>query len=80
MKLTTLIQPVLKYLTSRETNYHERNLTNLYEDESKLLEKITEAHADPDISPSGDYIILLTSRLRETRNLIEAIEAKKVSR
>lgn len=67
MKISELLSNIFKYLTTRETNYHIRTLTHLYDEETKILEKIIQAHSDTNNSPSGDYTIMLTSRLKKNK-------------
>lgn len=81
MKTTIMgiLNNLLKYLVARELNSNIRTIIELYEEEEKLVSKISEAHGSPDFNPDGSYILRLKHRLKSTRVLIEFLETKTLS-
>jgi hypothetical protein len=67
---------LLKFLAARELNSNVRTIIELYNEEEKLISKISEAHGSLDFSPDGSYILQLKHRLEANRNIIKLLEAK----
>jgi|GEM_PF-4817131 len=62
------------YLAKRESNYSIRLLKELYDEETKLLEKILELETSSDSNPNEALILQLYSRTKRTRKLINKLQ------
>ena len=62
------------YLAKRESNYSIRLLKDLYEEETKLLERILELETSIDSNPNDALVLQLYSRTKRTRKLIAKLQ------
>lgn len=76
MEILKLINTLISYFASKEVNYNTRTLLDLYEEESKIQNKLIELHSDPNHSPNGTTVQLLNNQLNNTRKLKQVLEAK----